>query len=89
MRWNNDSSYLYTMFLKYLLLGFLFYFLFKFIFDFIIPVAKTTKQIKKQFDAVREQQQQFYQKQEEPTPAPKYTSKVDKDDDYIEFEEIK
>jgi hypothetical protein len=71
------------------LLGFLFYFLFKFIFDFIIPVAKTTKQIKKQFDAVREQQQQFYQKQEEPTPAPKYTSKVDKDDDYIEFEEIK
>jgi hypothetical protein len=77
------------MFLKYLLLGFLFYFLFKFIFDFIIPVAKTTKQIKKQFDAVREQQQQFYQKQEEPTPDPKYTSKVDKDDDYIEFEEIK
>lgn len=76
------------MFLKYLLLGFLFYFLFKFIFDFVIPVAKTTRQVKKQFDAVREQQQQFYQKHQEPTPAPKQSS-TSNQDDYIEFEEVK
>ena len=76
------------MFLKYLLLGFLFYFLFKFIFDFIIPVAKTTRQVKNQFDAVREQQQQFYQRHQEPAPAPKESSKADQDD-YIEFEEVK
>ena len=74
------------MFLKYLLLGFLFYFLFKFIFDFVIPVAKTTRQVKKQFDAVREQQ--FYQRHQEPAPAPKESSKADQDD-YIEFEEVK
>ena len=76
------------MFLKYLLLGFLFYFLFKFIFDFVIPVAKTTRQVEKQLDAVREQQQQVYQKHQEPTPAPKQ-SFTSNQDDYIEFEEVK
>ena len=76
------------MFLKYLLLGFLFYFLFKFIFGFVIPVSKTTRQVKKQFDAVREQQQQFYQKHQEPPPAPKQ-SPTSNHDDYIEFEEVK
>ena len=50
-------------------------------------VYKTTKQVKKQFDAMREQQEQFTQRQEQPTPEKKQ-GKVD-NDDYIEFEEIK
>jgi hypothetical protein len=61
--------------------------MFRFLFDFIIPVVKTTKQVKKQFDAVREQQQQFNQQQQS-QPSTKFTSTVDKDD-YIEFEEVK
>ncbi|MEY2595530.1 MAG: hypothetical protein RL634_684 [Bacteroidota bacterium] len=75
------------MLFKYILLGIFIYFMFRFLFDFIIPVVKTTKQVKKQFDAVREQQQQFNQQQQS-QPSTKFTSTVDKDD-YIEFEEVK
>jgi len=74
---------------RYILLGFLVYFAFRFIFELVIPVIKTTRQVKKQFDSVREQQQQQYQQQQQSakqaTPNPK--SSVDKDD-YLEFEEI-
>ncbi len=75
------------MLFKYILLGIFIYFMFRFLFDFIIPVVKTTKQVKKQFDAVREQQQEFNQQQQS-QPSTKFTSTVDKDD-YIEFEEVK
>lgn len=74
---------------KYILLGFTIYFAYRFLFDFLIPVVRTTRQVKKQFDAVREQQQGFQQqtgqKKTEPTKAQsvKTTS-----DDYLEFEEI-
>ena len=73
------------------------YLLYKLVFDFIIPVAKTTKQVKKQFSEMNTrmqenmQQQQAQQSQYQannyssntPSPAPK------KSDDYIDFEEIK
>lgn len=76
------------MLFKYILLGIFLYFMFRFLFDFIIPVVKTTKQVKKQFDAVREQQQQQFYQQQQPQTSTKSTSSVDKDD-YIEFEEVK
>ena len=76
------------MFLKYLLLGLFLYFIFRFVFDFVIPVVRTTKQVKKQFDAVREQQQKFYQEQNKPTPSAKKSTVADQDD-YLEFEEVK
>ena len=77
------------MLFKYILLGFFIYFMFRFLFDFIIPVVRTTKQVKKQFDAVREQQQQqYYQQQQGPQPSTRSTSSIDKDD-YIEFEAVK
>lgn len=76
------------MLFKYILLGIFIYFMFRFLFDFIIPVVRTTKQVKKQFDAVREQQQQQYYQQQEPQPSTRSTSSIDKDD-YIEFEEVK
>ena len=79
------------MFLKYLLLGFFLYFMFRFLFDFLLPVIRTTRQVKKQFDAVREQQQQqqqYYQEQNIHEPSMKKSTAVDKND-YIEFEEIK
>jgi hypothetical protein len=74
---------------KYILLGFTIYFAYRFLFDFMLPVIRTTRQVKKQFDAVREQQQGFQQTSQNknnsstPNKAPK-----PKADDYIEFEEI-
>ncbi|MES2430353.1 MAG: hypothetical protein V4556_05405 [Bacteroidota bacterium] len=71
---------------------FAFYLLYKLIFDFIIPVFKTTKQVKKQFSDMQNQMQekmnQFNQQQTQKTsvqtPSPKTSN-----EDYIEFEEIK
>lgn len=79
---------------KYILLAFTIYFAYRFIVNFLIPVVKTTRQVKKQFDSVREQQayqQQTQQprqyQQAKPSPGPK-NSKAS-DSDYLEFEEIK
>lgn len=76
------------MLFKYILLGIFLYFIFRFLFDFIIPVVRTTKQVKKQFDAMREQQQQQFYQQQQPQPSTKSASSVDKND-YLEFEEVK
>jgi hypothetical protein len=54
-------------------------------------MIKTTRQVKKQFDAVREQQEAFF-KQQSNQDQPKKSEKSatrSADDDYIEFEEIK
>lgn len=76
--------------LKYILLGFTIYFAYRFLFDFLIPVVRTTRQVKKQFDAVREQQQGFHQQtqskqQKQASPQ----NQKPGSDDYIEFEEIR
>ena len=72
--------------LRYILLGFTIYFAYRFIVGFVVPVYKTTKQVKKQFNAMREQQEQYAPR---PTPTPeKKPQGVDKSD-YIDFEEIK
>ncbi len=68
---------------------FLIYIFYKLIFDFIIPVYQSTKKIKKQFGEMQSKMQQdmnAYSKQQSPG-GPK-TEKA-KEDDYIEFEEIK
>ena len=72
------------------------YLLYKLIFDFIIPVARTTRQVKKQFSEMNNRMQETMQQQQAPpqkttfskntTPA---TGAATKGDDYIEFEEIK
>ena len=69
------------------------YLLYKLIFDFIIPLFKTTQQVKKQFgdmsarmqEKMNEQQQQSASFNATKTSAP--SSK--RNDDYIEFEEVK
>jgi len=69
------------------------YLLYKLIFDFIIPVVKTTKQVKKQFgDMNAQMQEKMNQQQQQPTnfTAPqKPASATSKNDDYIDFEEVK
>jgi hypothetical protein len=75
---------------KYILLGFTIYFAYRFLFDFLLPVIRTTRQVKKQFDAVREQQQGFQQAKQSSRPEPAKTSSAKaSSDDYIEFEEIR
>lgn len=75
---------------KYILLGFTIYFAYRFLFDFLIPVVRTTRQVKKQFDAVREQQQGFQQQASQKRPEPSKAQSVKTtSDDYLEFEEIR
>lgn len=75
---------------KYILLGFTIYFAYRFLFDFLLPVIRTTRQVRKQFEAAREQQQGFKQRAE-PQHKSATSSKTKKaaSDDYLDFEEVK
>ena len=67
---------------------FLIYILYKLIFEFIIPVYQSTKKIRKQFGEMQSKMQQdldAYGKK--PTAEPEARKK--KEEEYIEFEEIK
>jgi hypothetical protein len=72
---------------------FMLYLLYKLVFDFIIPIATTTKKVKKQFvdmnaqmeEKMRQQRQQSTQFKATPKTPP--SSK--KQDDYIDYEEVK
>ena len=71
------------------------YFLYKLIFDFIIPVAKTTKQVKKQFTDMSTQMQEKMKQQQNQPQQNSFTQNTSTDKpaarsgDYIEFEEVK
>ncbi|MEO6731844.1 MAG: hypothetical protein ABIN01_11565 [Ferruginibacter sp.] len=66
------------------------YLLYKLIFDFIIPVVRTTKQVKKQFGDMSAQMQEKMNQQQQANfngSTSQATTSV-KNDDYIEFEEV-
>lgn len=71
---------------------FVIYILYKFIFEFIIPVYKTTKQVKQKMDDMHQQMQQnqasaandLFTKSQH-TEAPKRPAS----EDYIDYEEVK
>lgn len=71
------------------------YILYKLIFDFIIPVAKTGKEVKKQFDSMQSRMKEHMNQQEsqQQESSNKFTNSnaesTTKNGDYIEFEEIK
>jgi hypothetical protein len=77
--------------MRYLLYALLIWFLYNLLFRLIIPVYKTTREVKKKFREMHEQmhtqetkQQDFYQPADnQKTPSPS------RSDDYIDFEEIK
>ena len=73
--------------LRYILIGLAFYFLYRFIFGLVIPVYRTTKQVKKQFDAVKQQHAQNNTHQRDNTKSSSNKPSINKDD-YIEFEEL-
>jgi Sec-independent protein translocase protein TatA len=72
---------------------FVIYILYKFIFDFIIPVYKTTKQVKQKMSDMQQQMQQNqaaqqgnpYQNRQKAEETPKRAAS----EDYIDYEEIK
>lgn len=72
---------------------FVLYLLYKLIFDFIIPLVKTTQQVKKQFgDMSAKMQEKMNEQQQQATnfkATAKETKPPGKKDDYIDFEEVK
>ena len=77
--------------LRFLLIALLLWFLYNLVFRLIVPVAVTTKRMKKKFREMHEQMRQDEANQgfpQNPSPDKKAQSKPDKND-YIEFEEVK
>ena len=67
--------------------GFLIYLLYRLVFHFILPIYRTTKQVKKGFRDMQDQMKQHT----EPQGQPKSTQKkpgATKVGDYIDFEEV-
>ena len=68
---------------------FLIYILYKLIFDFIVPVYNSTKKIKKQFGDMHEKMQQDMNAMNSKQAHAHSETKVKREGDYIDYEEIK
>jgi hypothetical protein len=77
--------------LRYLFFAFLIYLAYRLVFHFIIPVYKTTRQVKKQFREMHSRMQDHMsQQQPHQQPATPVTeNKKQQAGDYIDFEELK
>ncbi|HVB02853.1 MAG TPA: hypothetical protein VNE41_03955 [Chitinophagaceae bacterium] len=66
--------------------------IYKLVVEFIVPVYRSTKHIRKQMhDVHRNMQDQFRQQQQTPSnnPPPQPGPPIEKEGEYIEFEEVK
>ena len=69
---------------------FVLYLLYKLIFDFIIPVYRTTKQVKQKVGEMQSQMNEHMKQQQSGTfSATKESKTTSAREDYIEFEEVK
>ena len=78
--------------LKVLLYGLLAWFLYNLVFRFIIPVYKTTRQMKQKFREMQTQMQEQMNQQQDFTaqqPSSEKSGSKKTKEDYIDFEEIK
>ena len=77
--------------LRYLFYAFLIYLAYRLVFHFIIPVYKTTRQVKKQFREMHSRMEDHLNQQEanQQTMPPKQEGKKASAGDYIDFEEVK
>ena len=77
--------------MRYLLYALLIWFLYNLVFRFIIPVYKTTRQVKKKFRDMHHPMQKEQMKQDgfNPTSNTQNSSPKPRSSDYIDFEEIK
>jgi len=73
-------------------LGIVLYLLYRFVFNFLLPVVKTTRQVRRQFMQMQDTMQghgpESSRPKQEPKPAPSSSTKG-KMGEYIDFEEIK
>ena len=77
--------------MRYLLYAFLIYLAYRLVFHFIIPIYKTTSQVKKQFREMhsRMEDQMNQQQANEQTSTLHTENKKEQVGDYIDFEELK
>jgi Sec-independent protein translocase protein TatA len=77
--------------LRYLFYAFLIYLTYRLIFHFIIPIYKTTKQVKKQFREMHSRMEDNINQQQanQQTVPPTQEDKKAQAGDYIDFEEVK
>ena len=78
--------------LRYLFYAFLIYLAYRLVFHFIIPIYKTTKQVKKQFREMHSRMED-HMNQQQANQQTTYSSTENKKEqvggDYIDFEEVK
>jgi hypothetical protein len=76
--------------IRFLFYCFLAYTLYQLIFKFIIPLYRTTRQVKKGFREMQERMNQHMQRQQPyaEQPGQPHPNQNDKLGDYIEFEEV-
>lgn len=83
--------------LQYIFWAIVFYLLFRFVVNFVVPVIRVGRQMRRQMnqfnDAVRRQQEQQQQQSSYSRPGeanrPSNNARGSKEEDYIDFEEIK
>jgi hypothetical protein len=76
------------MILRFLFYAFLIYLAYKLVFHFIIPVIRTTRQVKKGFREMKEKMEQHQHNGFEESPPSQERGK-DKPGEYIDYEEVK
>ena len=80
-------NYLYTM-IEWLFSFLVIYLLYKLIFDFILPVSRTSSQIRNRMNQMNQQQQNHYNSSQTNTSSQQTKTKSHADE-YIDYEEIK
>jgi hypothetical protein len=78
------------MIFRYLVYAFLIYLGYRLVFHLIIPMARTLRQVKMQFDEVgKRMQEEVGEPLQTDSPGNNHASAPVKESDYIDFEEIK
>ena len=77
------------MIFSLLFYGFLLYLLYRLVFHFIIPIYKTTKQVKKSFRQMHEQMHHQSKAPYNEPQTPETKPRTTEAGEYIDFEEIK
>ena len=75
--------------MKYILYILLGYVLYRFITGFLIPVFRTGKQIKNQFNEMQQRMHEQMQQQSSAPPPQQQAAKKSPSGEYIDFEEVK
>ena len=75
--------------LRYLFFAFLIYLAYRLVFHFIIPIYKTTRQVKKQFHEMKSRMEDNMSQQQSYQQSPATENKKQQAGDYIDFEELK